>query len=178
MSTAAQNITGTWKADRTHSEAAFSVRHVVSTFRGRFEDVDATLEAAEDGTLNLAGSVKAASVVVKDENLQAHLASPEFFDVEQYPEITFTSTLVRAEGDAATVEGELTIKGNTHPLTATGTLTEPGDSPFGTTTLGLQLEATVDRTQYGLNWNAPLPKGGFMLSDDVKLVVDLEFVKA
>ena len=178
MSAATQIPAGTWNADRTHSEAAFSVRHVVSTFRGRFEDVDATLEAAADGTLSLTGSVKAASVVVKDENLQAHLASPEFFDTETYPEITFTSALVRAEGDAVTGEGELTLKGSTHPLVATGTITEPGDSPFGTTTLGLQLEATVDRTQYGLSWNAPLPKGGFMLSDDVKLVVDLEFVQA
>jgi polyisoprenoid-binding protein YceI len=170
---------GTWSADKVHSSVGFAVKHmVVSTFRGRFEDFDATLVTGEDGTLRLEGAVKADSIVVKDENLAAHLKSPEFFDTERYPEITFTSTLVRAEGGELIVDGELTIKGHTRPIEARGTITEPVVTLGDIEKLGVELEATVDRTEYGLNWNAPLPKGGFALDNDVKLVVSLELLRA
>jgi polyisoprenoid-binding protein YceI len=104
----------------------FAVKHmVVSTYRGQFDDYDATLTAKADGTLRLEGSVKPASVVVKDENLAGHLASPEFFDIANYPEIRFGSTLVRVEGGELIVDGELTIKGHTRPIEARGAITEP-----------------------------------------------------
>ena len=169
---------GSWAVDPTHSSASFAVKHmVVATFRGRFERFDATLTVTEDGA-ELVGSVDAGSIVVKDENLQGHLGSPDFFDIERYPELTFRSTDIRREGDAVTVHGELTIKGNTHPLTATGQIAGPHENIAGKTGLGLTLETTVDRTQYGLNWNAPLPKGGFAVADDVTLTVELELVQA
>jgi polyisoprenoid-binding protein YceI len=153
----------TWTADPVHSTVGFSVKHmVVSTFRGRFEDFDATLTAAGDGTLRLDGRVRAESIVVKDENLAAHLRSADFFDTARFPEITFASTLVRAEDGELVVEGELTVKGRTRPLRARG----------------LELEATVDRREYGLDWNAPLPKGGFALDNDVRLQVNLELLAA
>src|SRR3954464_11197817 len=99
----------TWTADKVHSNVGFAVKHmVVSTFRGRFEDYDAALAANEDGTLRLEGSVKAASIAVKDENLAAHLTSPEFFDTANYPEIRFSSTLVRVQDGALIVDGQLT----------------------------------------------------------------------
>jgi polyisoprenoid-binding protein YceI len=168
----------TWNVDKVHSTVGFAVKHmVVSTFRGRFEDYDATLTANEDGTLRLEGTVKADSISVKDDNLAAHLTAPDFFDTAQYPEIQFSSTLVRAENGRLVVDGELTIKGNTRPIEARGTITEPvvtfGDLPK----VGVELEAIVDRTEYGLTWNAPLPKGGFALANDVKLVVELEFTQ-
>jgi polyisoprenoid-binding protein YceI len=171
---------GTWTADKVHSSVGFAVKHmVVSTFRGRFEDFDGTLVSAEDGTLRLEGAVKADSIVVKDENLAAHLKSPEFFDTERYPEITFASTLVRAEdGGLLVVDGELTIKGHTRPIEARGTITEPVVTLGDVEKVGVELEAVVDRTEYGLNWNAPLPKGGFALDNDVKLVVSLELLKS
>jgi polyisoprenoid-binding protein YceI len=170
---------GTWSADKVHSTVGFAVKHmVVSTFRGRFEDFDATLVSGEDGSLRLEGAVKADSIVVKDENLAAHLKSPEFFDTERYPEITFSSTLVRAEGGELIVDGELTVKGQSRPIEARGTITEPVVTFGDIEKLGVELEATVDRTEYGLNWNAPLPKGGFALDNDVKLVVSLELLKA
>jgi polyisoprenoid-binding protein YceI len=104
----------------------FAVKHmVVSTYRGQFDDYDATLTAKADGTLRLEGSVKPASVVVKDENLAGHLASPDFFDVANYPEIRFSSTLVRIGGGELIVDGELTIKGHTRPIEARGAITEP-----------------------------------------------------
>ena len=168
-----------WAIDKVHSNVGFAVKHmVVSTFRGRFEDYDATLTANEDGTLRLEGTVKAGSIAVKDENLAAHLKSPEFFDTERHPEITFSSTLVRTEGGELIVDGELTIKGHSRPIEARGTITEPVVTLGDIEKLGVELEATVDRTEYGLNWNAPLPKGGFALDNDVKLVVSLELLKA
>jgi polyisoprenoid-binding protein YceI len=169
----------TWTADPVHSSAGFSVKHmVVSTFRGRFEDFAATLTAAEDGTLRLEGRVRADSIAVKDENLAAHLRAADFFDTDRHPEITFASTLVRDEDGELVVEGELTIKGHTRPLRARGTLTEPLETLGGAVKVGLELEATVDRRDYGLDWNAPLPKGGFALENDVKLLVSLELVEA
>ena len=169
---------GTWKIDRTHSSASFAVKHmVVATFRGRFETVDATLTVSEDSA-TLEGSVEAGSIVVKDPNLQGHLGSPDFFDVEQYPHLTFTSSDIRREGEELLVRGELTIKGHTHPLEARGTLVGPAVTLGDVNKIGLQLETTVDRTQYGLEWNAPLPSGGFALANEVQLTVELELIES
>jgi polyisoprenoid-binding protein YceI len=169
----------TWNVDKVHSNVGFAVKHmVVSTFRGRFEGYDATLTAQADGTLRLEGRVAADSIVVKDENLAAHLQAPDFFDTERHPDITFSSTLIRAEGNALIVDGELTIKGNTRPIEARGTITEPHVTLGDVEKIGIELEAIVDRTEYGLNWNAPLPKGGFALANEVKLLVELELAAA
>jgi polyisoprenoid-binding protein YceI len=169
----------TWGIDKVHSNVGFAVKHmVVSTFRGRFEDYDATLTANEDGTLRLEGRVSADSIVVKDENLAAHLKAPDFFDTERHPDITFNSTLIRADNGSLIVDGELTIKGNSRPIEARGTITEPLVTLGDIEKVGIELEAIVDRTEYGLDWNAPLPKGGFALANEVKLVAELEFAKA
>jgi polyisoprenoid-binding protein YceI len=171
--------TGTWKLDPIHSSASFAVKHmVVATFRGQFEDFDATLDVGDDGEAKLVGTVRTDSIVVKDENLAGHLKSPDFFDTERYPELRFESTSIRREGDELIVDGELTIKGNTHPVEGRGVLVGPHDDIAGNTKVGLTLETTVDRTQYGLNWNAPLPKGGFAVADDVALTVELELAGA
>ena len=170
---------GTWSLDPVHSSASFAVRHMaVATFRGRFEELDATLTVDDAGTTAFAGAVKADSIVVKDENLGAHLKSPDFFDTERHPEITFVSGAVRREGDELVVDGELTIKGNTHPVVARGTISDPHITLGDVEKIGVELEAVIDRTLFGLNWNAPLPKGGFALANDVKLVVELELAKA
>ena len=118
------------------------------------------------------------SVQVKDENLYGHLQSPDFFDSERHPEVSFVSTRVTREGDAVTAEGELTIKGITRPVVATGTWHEIEADISGAPRIGIELETTIDRTAHGLNWNAPLPKGGFALANDVALSVHLEFVPA
>jgi len=165
---------GTWKLDPTHSSASFAVKHMgVATFRGRFEKFDAIL-TVDESSAQLVGTVDASSIVVKDENLQGHLGSPDFFDVERYPTITFRSTSLRREGDVAVVDGELTIKGNTRAVEARGEIAGPAVTLGELTKLGLTLETIVDRTEFGLNWNAPLPKGGFAVANDVKLTVELE----
>jgi len=166
---------GTWTLDPTHSSASFAVKHMgVSTFRGRFEDFDARLSVSEEGAAELLGTVRADSIVVKDENLQAHLGSPDFFDTERYPELRFVSRSLRRQGDRLIADGELTIKGQTHPVQARGTITDPAETLGGAVKLGVTLEAIIDRNQFGLSWNAPLPKGGVALANEVKLTVELE----
>jgi polyisoprenoid-binding protein YceI len=177
--TAQQIETGTWKIDTIHSHIGFAVKHmVVSTFRGRFEDYTGALVADQQGDARLEGSVAVDSIVVKDENLAGHLKSPDFFDSATYPRIEFTSTDIRVlDGGELEVEGDLSIKGNTHRVTARGSLVGPHVDISGTDKLGVELEAVIDRREYGLEWNAPLPKGGFALDNDVKLQVSLELAR-
>jgi polyisoprenoid-binding protein YceI len=166
-------IAGSWTLDPIHSSAGFAVKHmVVATFRGRFERLDATLR---DGVLE--GLVDVDSIQVKDEQLAGHLQSPDFFDGERHPQIRFRSTAIEPSGEDVVVRGELTIKGHTEPVVARGTIAGPHVDIAGTTKLGLSLETVVDRTAYGLRWNAPLPKGGVALADDVKLIVELELAR-
>jgi polyisoprenoid-binding protein YceI len=179
MSTATDTLTsGTWKIDTVHSHVGFSVKHmVVATFRGQFDRYEGSLSVSEDGGPVLRGAVEVDSLVVKDENLAAHLKSPDFFDVSNHPEITFASTSVNVDGGELTVEGDLTIKGNTHRVTARGTITGPHEDIAGNDKIGVELETVIDRREFGLEWNAPLPKGGFAVDNDVKLDVALELVK-
>jgi polyisoprenoid-binding protein YceI len=164
---------GTWNADRVHSSLTFEVPYAVNTFSGEVRDFDVTLE---DG--KLAGAGKIATLSVKDENLEAHLQSPEFFDAEKHPELRFESTAFRRDGDEVVVDGQITIKGETRPIEARGTTVGPLEDPMGNTKLGLALMTVVNRTDFGLNWQAPMPKGGVALGEDVTLNVDLEFFKA
>jgi polyisoprenoid-binding protein YceI len=166
---------GTWAADPVHSHVSFEVAYAgVNSFRGGFTDFTATL--AGD---TLEGSAKVASVDVKDEQLNGHLQSPDFFDAERYPEIAFKATeLTRAADDTVTAKGELTLKGVTQPITLTGTVSPaPAVDAFGRERIGLRLESVVDRTVYGLNWNAPNQGGGNYLGDDVKLIAELALVR-
>ncbi len=169
---------GTWRSDAVHSTAGFAVKHMgVATFRGGFEHIDATLRVGDDGTAELVGTVRPDSIVVKDEDLRAHLGSPEFFDNERYPELRFESSSIRRDGDEIVLDGQLTIKDQTHPVEARGTITDPTETPAelgGAVKIGLDLETVIDRTAYGLEWNASLPKGGVALSNDVKLMIELE----
>jgi len=175
LDTATKLPVGTWTSDPTHSSASFAVKHmVVATFRGRFEKLDASLKVSEDGGGELIGSVDAGSIVVKDENLQAHLGSPDFFDTERFPQLRFVSKSIRRDGEELVLDGDLTIKDHTHTVEARGTITEPHETLGGAVKVGVTLETVIDRTKFGLDWNAPLPKGGFALSDEVKLTVELE----
>jgi len=171
--------TGTWTIDRVHSHVGFAVKHmVVSNFRGRFEDYDGALTVGEDGAPRLQGKVDVDSIVVKDENLAGHLKAPDFFDSERYPEIRFRSNAVRVQdGGELEVDGELTIKDRTHDISARGTINGPHEDIAGNEKLGVELETVIDRREFGLEWNATLPKGGFALDNDVKLQVSLELVK-
>jgi polyisoprenoid-binding protein YceI len=179
IKTSATIPAGTYRLDPVHSSAGFAVKHmVVATFRGTFDEFDATLSVDEAGNASLTGSVQVDSLQVKDENLKAHLGSPDFFDTERYPEIRFeTSQIEIADDGSLKVTGDLTVKDQTHPLQAAGTITGPAVALGDVTKLGITLETTIDRTQYGLTYNAPLPKGGVAVADDVKLTVELELAR-
>ena len=169
--------TGIWKSDPVHSQAGFAVKHmVVGTFRGTFTDFSVTL-ANQDGEPRLYGAVRADSVQVRDENLKGHLLSPEFFDAERHPEISFVARDVRAESDGIVVEGDLTVNGITKTVEAHGSISGPVEGPQGAGhRVGIDLETVVDRHEFGLDWNADLPDGGKVLGDDVTLTVHLELV--
>ncbi len=173
VTTAQDRLTGNWQFNPVHSSVEFSVKYLVAKFRGSFEQVDASLA---DGVLS--GSAKVSSISVKQENLVGHLMAPDFFDAEQYPEISFRSSSIEADGDEVTVDGELTLKGVTKPIRATGTLEGPTEDFMGNTRLGFTLQTTIDRTAFGVSWNADLPKGGKALADQVTLTVELEFNQA
>ena len=165
---------GTWTLDPVHSVAGFSVRHMmVGTFRGEFSDIDATLT---DG--KLVGKVKVGSLEIKDERLKGHLLSPEFFDAERYPDVVYESSSLTVNEGVLRSEGTLTVKDISTPVTATGRFAGPAVTLGDVEKIGIDLETTVDRETVGLQWNAPLPKGGFVLGPDVTISVTLELVLA
>lgn len=165
---------GTWTVDPVHSVASFSVRHMmVGTFRGEFCEIEASLT---DG--KLVGKVKVASLRIKDERLKGHLLTPEFFDAERYPDVVFESSSLTVKDRTLTAEGTLRINGIATPVTATGRLTGPAMTLGDVEKIGLDLETSVDREAVGLQWNAPLPKGGFVLGKDVTISVTLELALA
>jgi len=170
--------TGTWAVDATHSQVGFAVDYMVGTFRGTFSPFDATLTVGEDGTALLEGSAPVSGVRVQDENLTGHLQSPDFFDAELTPEITFRSTGIERADEDVTLNGDLTIRGTTLPVVFTGTVGEPADDPFGGTRFSLRLEGSIDRTAFGLNWNNPLPNGEPALANDVALTAELYLVRS
>jgi polyisoprenoid-binding protein YceI len=169
--------TGTWQLDPVHSSVGFEVAYLSGTFKGQFREFDGSLVVDGDRA-TLEGSAKVASVDVKDENLSAHLQTPDFFDAEQHPVIRFGATDISLEGEDVSVDGKLTIKGVTRPATVTGSVTAPVTDPYGRERIGLRLTTTIDRTAFGVSWNAPLPTGEQALANEVSIVTELYFLKA
>jgi polyisoprenoid-binding protein YceI len=166
---------GTWQFDSVHSSVAFEIGYLGGTFKGQFRNVDAAL-TLEDGQASLTGSAEVASVDVKDENLNAHLQAPDFFDAEQHPELRFAADGISVDGSKVEGRGEITIKGATRPIEVKGTITDAITDPYGNQRVGLQLSAVLDRTDFGVDWNAPLPSGDPALSNAVTVNADLFFV--
>jgi polyisoprenoid-binding protein YceI len=177
MSTAEQTTavpTGTWSLDSVHSSIGFAVQHSgVMTFKGTFDEVGAQLV---DGRLE--GTAKVASVQVDDPNLVGHLQTPDFFDAEQFPELRFVSQTIQRDGDAVSVAGDLTLRGVTLPVEIAGTVTGPITDGYGNQRLGLDLETTINRNDYGINWNQELPSGEPTLADEVTVTANLALVEA
>jgi polyisoprenoid-binding protein YceI len=163
--------TGTWKADTVHSSVAFEVPYAVATFSGEVATFEASIE---NGTLT--GVAQIASITTKDENLQTHLLSPEFFDAERHPEVRFEGSKVTRDGDAITIDGEITLKGITKPAILSGTITGPTVDHFGANRVGLELETTIDRRDHDILWNMPLPNGEPALANEVTLKANLTLV--
>jgi polyisoprenoid-binding protein YceI len=168
-------LSGNYTADPVHSSFGFAVRYQgVSLFKGTLSDVTASVA---DGRLEGTAKVESISIRTPDQFRQ-HVLSAEFFDAANHPEVTFTSSdLDLREDGTATVAGELTIKGTTRPVEATGTWTAPAADAFGNSRGHLNLEAVVDRTEFDMNWNMALPSGGNVLANDVTLTVELSLVE-
>ena len=181
MSTTAEQITsipaGTWALDPIHSSVGFAVTYSGSgTFRGGFKEIDAKLV---DGKLE--GVAKVASVDIDEPQLAGHLQTPDFFDVEQHPELRFASKSIERNGDEVAIEGELTLRGVTKPVTITGAVVGP-TTDFGLEgeiqRIALDLETNVDRRDFGVDWNRELPGGGEALANTVKITANLALVQA
>lgn len=168
---------GTWTIDPSHSTLEFAIRHLsVATVKGRATEIAGTITGGAAPTI--AGVVPVASLTTFDETRDGHLLSPDFFDAERNPELRFASTEIAGTEDELVVDGELTIKGVTRPVRLTGTLHGPATDPWGNERIGIDLAGPIDRTEFGLTWNAPLPGGGFLLPDCVELSASFSAVKA
>jgi polyisoprenoid-binding protein YceI len=176
--TRSQLAPGTWGVDAAHSQIGFALPYMTGTFRGSFSPFEATLKVEDDGAASLTGVARVDSIKVQDENLSAHLQSPDFFDAERTPEIRFAANEIERNGEEVVAKGDLTIRGVTKPVELRGTVADPIVDAYGRERIGLNLETEVDRTEFGLDWNMPLPNGEPALPDDVKLNAELYFVKA
>jgi polyisoprenoid-binding protein YceI len=163
---------GTWSVDPVHSSVGFGVEYMAGTFTGTFSNFDVSVSG---GVLH--GSAKVASVQVKDPSLEAHLQTPDFFDAERYPELSFRSNSIERHGEELKIDGEITIKGHTEPVQITGVTSEPIVDPYGGTRYGLKLETTIDRDKFGVSWNASLPNGEPAMSNQVTITAELQLSK-
>jgi polyisoprenoid-binding protein YceI len=170
---------GTYSADPDHSSVGFALRHMsVATFRGSFADVEASVAVADDGSLSLSGIAQVRSIsIVSPPEFRNHVLGADFLDAGRHPVIVFRSdpAPVGEDGSIA-VDGQLTIRNVTRGVIATGTWSAPVEDPYGNMRAAVQLTTTVDRRDYGMTWNAPLPKGGDALGTQVTVTVDLELV--
>jgi polyisoprenoid-binding protein YceI len=176
MTTATTELKGTYTSDPAHSSFGFTVRHMgTSTFRGTLDDVEATLTVTDDGPV-LEGAAKVESISIKQpEQFRAHVLSEEFFDAANHPEVRFRSTSIElGEDGTARVEGDLTIKGITKQVVATGTWSPPREVPGDRYLAALELSTTFDRRDFDFNWQMEIPGGGIALDWDVTLEVHVE----
>ena len=172
----------TWNIDPAHSAAEFKVRHMmISYVKGKFSGLSGVLKLDESdytrSTVDV--SIPAASVSTVDDKLDAHLKNEDFFDVEKFPTLTFTSTGIRSTGGQDyEVTGDLTIRGVTNPVTlSVNELSEPSKDPWGNLRIGLSGSTKVNRKDFGLVWNAPLELGGVLVGDEVTITLDVQFIK-
>jgi polyisoprenoid-binding protein YceI len=169
--------TGAWKIDPVWSSLEFEVKKLgLMTIKGRVPGFEGTIVGGEHPSIE--GSVDVSSITTYDETRDGHLQSPDFFDAVRYPTLRFRSTNVELIGDELLVEGELTIKGVTKRVDLRGSSVGTAVDMTGSDRIGIELETTIDRTEFGVDWNAPLPTGGFLLPNEVVLRASFAAVRA
>ncbi len=169
-----------WKIDKGHSEASFQIRHLVTQVRGQFGDFEGLIKAdsAKPEASSVEFKITAGSINTGLEARDNHLRTPDFFDVSNHPQITFVSTSVKATGkDTYAVTGNLTMRGVTKQITLPVTFLGAVKDPWGNERAGFETSVTLNRKDYGINWNKALDQGGFVLSDEVKVAINIEAVK-
>ena len=179
MTTATSTKTTTYSIDKAHSEATFQVRHLLTKVRGRFSDFEGTIEYDE---LNperslVAVTIQASGIDTNERDRDTHLRSADFFDVEKFPTLTFRGTKIAGKGDQRfDVTGDLTIRGVTRPVTFDVTFLGKAKDPWGNERIAFEAEAVVNRKDFGLNWNAVLETGGFLVGDEVKISLSVQAI--
>jgi polyisoprenoid-binding protein YceI len=170
---------GTWTIDAAHTTAGFTARHLMITkVRGRFTGVTGTVTVPESRTdAEVVATIDMATVDTGDAGRDEHLRSPDFFDVAQHPTMSFTSTGVKVDGDDLTLLGDLTIKGATRPVELDLELEGVGPDPWGGTRAGFTAEGTINRRDWGLEWNVALESGGVLVSEKISLHLDVQLVR-
>lgn len=170
---------GVWTLDMSHSEIGFTVRHAgISKVRGRFTEASAEAHIGPSlAESSLHATIKTSSFDSGDANRDAHVRGADFFDVENYPEMTFRATSIEGDGEDYNLTGDLTIRGITKPVELEVEYTGVAVDPFGATRAGFSAEAEISRKEFGLTWNAALETGGFLVSDKVKINVEAAMVK-
>jgi len=173
--------TGTWHVDPAHSSVEFEVKHMmIATVRGRFNEFEGTIEAAEDiNDSRVYGKVNAASIDTNDSTRDAHLRSADFLDVENYPEITFESTHIEPLGGPEfRLTGDLTIHGVTRTVELDSTVEGAELDPWGNERVGVRVRGKIDRKEFGLTWQKMLESGSFLVGEEVRIMIDVSAVKA
>ncbi|MDO5619727.1 YceI family protein [Kocuria sp.] len=178
MSTFERLVPGTWSFDPAHSEVGFTVRHAgISKVHGTFEQAEATLDVAEqiaDSTIS--ATIQTGSVNTGNADRDAHVRGEDFFDVEKFPTMTFTSTSFDLADGEGTITGELTIKGITKTVELDTEFNGVVVDAFGMTRAGFEAKTTISRKEFGLTWNAAIEAGGVLVSDKVVINLDAAFV--
>lgn len=167
---------GTWTIDPTHSEVGFSVRHLaISKVKGKFENFDATFVTGDNPLdTTVQASAEVASVNTNEKNRDGHLRTGDFFAAEEFPQLTFVSTSAREENGDFIVEGDLTMRGVTKPVSFNFEFGGFGEDAYGNYKAGFTATTVVKREDFGLTWNAPLEKGGLLLGSDVTISIDVQ----
>jgi polyisoprenoid-binding protein YceI len=180
MSTLPAELNGTWDIDPVHSTVGFTAKHaMVATTRGNFSTFTggATIDVDTPESSVLWVDIDAATVSTGNEQRDGHLKSADFFHVEAHPHIAYKSTSVKLDGDEAITLGDLTIAGTTHPVEVRWEFGGISKDPYGNTRAGFEGSATLNRKDWGLVWNAAIETGGFLVSDKIKLVLEIAAVK-
>lgn len=175
-----QLAAGTWNLDRDHTHVGFVARHMmVSKVRGSFGEFDAEIQVADDPMASsLTATVQLSSIDTGSADRDNHLRTNDFFDIEQYPTMTLRSTGFERSGDNLVMHSDLTIRGVTKPVDWTLEFDGVGTDPWGGTRAGFTARTTVNRKDWGIEWNAPLEAGGVLVGDKVQLEIDAQVVKA
>jgi len=178
--TATTPITGTWAVDPTHSSVEFSVKHLgIASVKGAFREFEGALVIGDDlAAATATGVVKVASVDTNEAQRDEHLRSPDFFDAATYPELTFASTAIRPVDDEVfEIDGEITLHGATKPITLTAEIQGFEQDPWGNERIGLEIRGQLSRGEFGMTFNQALGSGNMLVSDKVKLSLDISAVK-
>jgi polyisoprenoid-binding protein YceI len=170
-----------WQLDPAHTNIAFSAKHLmISTVRGHFQQATGTVYYNTSNPLasRVEVEIDAASIITSQDQRDAHLRSADFLHAEEHPKLTFKSTKIEAKGgEEFTVTGDLTIRGVTHSVTLDAEVSAPATSPYGKRVIGVSASTKINREEWGLTWNVALEAGGMMVSKDIKIQIDAEFIQ-